>query len=126
VSVPLVHYDASTVATEHLPSCPSAIHMKLVPREAPLTYNLRELWVDAATFKICRAVAVFTGHVNLTKVLASITLDLDANGYISHYATSVTGHSFFAGSTTVQQEATYRALEPVDEAVWSASTVGRL
>ena len=125
VSAPLVHYDASIVFTESLPTCPGAIHLNLMPREAPLTYNLRELWVDAATSKICRAVAVYNGRVNHSKVLASITLDLDSNGFIDHFATSVTGRSFLTGSTTARQEGTFRSLETVDASAWSIANEAR-
>ena len=121
VSVPLVHYEVSTVATESLPNCQSAFHLKLVPRESPRTYNLRDLWVESATFKICRAVGVWIGRVNWSKALFSITLDLDANGFIEHFATAGTVRTLFFGSILTKQDATYSSLEPVDAAVWSAA-----
>ncbi len=120
VSATLVHYNVSTVGTEELTNCASAIHLKLDPLKDPLIYNLRDLWVDPGTSRVCKAVAVWQGHVNRTKVIAPVTLSVDGHGFINHYSTSVRARFLTGGVIIVQQEASYDDLHPVEESVWSA------
>lgn len=58
VSATLVHDNVTTVGTKDLVNGVSAIHLKLEPVKDPLIYIIRDLWVDRATARICKAVAV--------------------------------------------------------------------
>lgn len=58
--------------------------------------------------------------MNWKKVFAPVTLDLDGNGFINHHITSVSPHFLICGVISVQQEASYDDLRPVEESVWSA------
>ncbi len=120
VRVTYVHYKVRTAGTEDLPHCASSIHLRLEPLGDPWIYNLRELWVDPATSRICKAVAVWHGHINSTKVIAPITLDLDENGFITHFSTLVSAHFVIGGIVSVQQDGSYDHPQAVDESVWSA------
>ena len=112
------HYKVRSLGMEDLPNCASAIHLKLDPIKDPLTYNLRDLWVESETSRICKAVAVWRGRVDYTRVLASITLDLDEHGFINHYTTLVSGHTllFLGPIVSVRQDAAFANLQAVDEA----------
>ncbi len=121
VSVMQVHYNVSTAGTDDVPNCSSAIHLKLEPLQYPLVYNLRDVWVEPATSRICKAIAVWAGQVNRKKVLARITLNLNRNGFISQYTTSASAR-FLTGVVTVQQEGSYENFQSVEKSAWSAST----
>jgi len=63
---------------------------------------------------------VWHGHINSTKVIAPITLDLDENGFITHFSTLVSAHFVIGGIVSVQQDGSYDHPQAVDESVWSA------
>ncbi|HEV2642486.1 MAG TPA: hypothetical protein VGT98_07255, partial [Candidatus Elarobacter sp.] len=119
VRVTYVHYKVRTAGTEDLPSCASAIHLQLEPVGDPLIYNLRDLWVEPATSRICKAVAVWRGHIYWKNVIAPITLDLDEHGLITHWITTLRTR-LLAAVIISEEEASYENLQPVEESVWTA------
>jgi len=122
VSVTRINYNVTTVGTEDIPNCASSIHLKLEPQRDPLIYNLRDLWIDTATSRMCKAVAVWRGHVGAVRVLAPITLNIDGNGFINHFSTLVSAR-FLVGAMSIQQDASYDHLQAVDKSVWSAADI---
>jgi hypothetical protein len=91
VSVQNQVYDITNAGSEDLPQCSSSIHLALKPRFDPLRYNLREVWIDPTTSRICRAVAVWRDPVEFAvriQTVFAVTLDLDANGFVAHWTTT--------------------------------------
>jgi hypothetical protein len=62
---------------------------------------------------------VWPGQINSKRVIAPITLELDRNGFISHYAVTGSAH-FWTGTLTVHQEASYTPVQPAEKSAWSA------
>jgi len=110
-------YDVSNAGSEDLPSCRSAVHLVLKPLYDPLRYNLRDVWVNPTTSRICRAVAVWRDPVEFAvqvPTVFSVTLDVDSSGFVSHWET--TGVAKFIGMPySMTQDWTYSNIMPVSE-----------
>jgi CubicO group peptidase (beta-lactamase class C family) len=117
-----LHYTVTRAGVDDLARCPAAIHLRLEPLSDPMIYNLRDLWIDAASGAICRANAVYRAHINFTMTDATITLDLDADGLIDRYRSLVTVHLLF-GTDSALQVAAYDDILTVDEAAWTTAPV---
>ena len=91
-------YNVTNAGFEDLPRCNSALHLVLKPRFNPLRYNLRDVWINPPTSRICRAVAVWRDPI-------------DASGFVDHWATS--GVARFLGMPyAMAQDWTYSNIEP--------------
>lgn len=112
------YYTISTAGVAQLENCGTAIHLKLEPRKDPLRYNLRDLWIDEATSRICRAAAVWRAAVEVPTV-ATVTLDVNANGYITHFYTLATAH-VLVGTISASQDGTFTGIQPADESAWES------
>lgn len=130
VTVTYVHYTVQTVASEDLPDCARAIHLKLEPTADPLRYNLRDLWVDSTTSRICKAVAVWNGYLNMViqrkRVIAPITLELDRSGFITHWSTAISARFLLGGTMDVDQDGSYESLETIDSSAYELFNVEKL
>ncbi len=119
------HYKVTLSGREVLSGCGQAIHLKLEPLTAPMAYNLRDLWIDPATSRICKARAVWWSILDIMypqKVVATVTLDLNADGLIEHYATSVSARQLLA-TETARQDASFSDIRSVNESVWTTAPV---
>jgi len=112
-----VHYVVDALPLEDLPNCAEAIHLRLEPMGDPLRYNLRELWIDPATFRICRAIAVWRAPVITHDQDVSVLLDVDSGGYVTHWEITATARVAF-GSYTVRQDVYFSSIEPINAAIW--------
>jgi len=130
VTVSYVHYHVQTVASEDLPDCARAIHLKLEPIADPLRYNLRDLWVDSATSRICKAVAVWNGYINIIiqrkRVVAPITLELDRSGFITHWSTAISARFLIGAPISIEQDGSYDNLEPIESSDFDAFKTKKL
>jgi hypothetical protein len=83
-----VHYDVTLIGLARAaPGCTRAYHLKLVPNSHRERDNLRELWVDTSSFRVCKAVAIWNGGVVNGKVFpVTFTLVFDSNGLISTWS----------------------------------------
>jgi hypothetical protein len=110
-------YDVTMVGTEDLPACSSATHLALKPLLDPLRYNLRDVWINPTTSRICRAVAIWRDPVEFAvpiPTVFTVTLDVDSNGFVNHWAT--TGVARFIGMPyAMTQDWTYSNITPVTE-----------
>jgi hypothetical protein len=116
-------YKISTAGIETLENCGATIHLVLQPRKDPIRYNLRDLWVDETTSRICRAAAVWRATVEVPTV-ATVTLDVNADGYITHFHTVATAH-ILVGTLSATQDAIFTGIQPADESAWIAGPKGK-
>jgi hypothetical protein len=114
-----IHYAIDSLPDEDIPGCASALHLRLAPSEDPLRYNLRELWINPGTFQICRAIAIWRAPVAGHMQDVSVSLDVDPNGFVEHWQISTTARALL-GSYSLQQETSYRNIQPTDETAWSS------
>ena len=107
-------YNVTNAGFEDLPRCKSALHLVVKPLFNPLRYNLRDVWINPPTSRICRAVAVWRDPIEFAVQIATVftvTLDLDASGFVDHWATS--GVARFLGMPyAMAQDWTYSNIEP--------------
>jgi len=110
-------YDVTNAGTDDLPQCSSAVHLALKPLVDPLRYNLRDVWVNPTTSRICRAVAIWRDPVEFAvpiPTIFTVTLDVDANGFVDHWTTK--GVARFLGMPyAMTQDWTYRSIMTVAE-----------
>ncbi len=86
-------YTIALVGTEPRSWCGDAFHLTLTPKGDPLRDNLRDLWIDRTTFRICEAKAVRKVRIG-SPVDALMTIRLRRDGYVSSYLTTATGRMF--------------------------------
>lgn len=96
VVAPSVRYDVSRMRNEDITGCGTAIVLKLIPFRNPERYNLRQLWLDGSTYRICRAVAVWgnIARINDRPIPVTVQLDLDSQGRVVKWSTSGKGQGF--------------------------------
>jgi len=114
-------YSVTLDGVEDLQGCGHALHLKLKPLQDPMRYNLRELWVDASDARICKATGVWFATVERKKIVATIALDLNADGLINHYRTSVSAR-FLVLTVSGRQDGSINDIRSVSDTVWSAAT----
>jgi len=89
-----VHYDITRAASDPVPNCPDPVHLRLVPRSEPLRYNIREMWIDANTSRVCRAVLSWNiGHVGKRIFPIDVTVLLNADGFVTSWEATGAVHS---------------------------------
>jgi D-alanyl-D-alanine carboxypeptidase len=85
-------YRISLAGREEANGCPDAYRLALVPKRDPDVFNLRTLWIDASTLRICRAnVAWMLWIIVRTPVV--VTADVGPDGFVSHWTTTGTGRT---------------------------------
>lgn len=122
VSVQSHVYDVTKVGTENLPACISAIHLTLRPLIEPMRYNLRDVWINPTTSRICRAVAIWRDPVEFAvpiPTVFTVMLDVDPNGFVDRWTTK--GIARFAGLPyAMTQNWTYSNITAATEAALQA------
>jgi D-alanyl-D-alanine carboxypeptidase len=113
-------YKVTLVGADYLPGCGSAIHLKLEPLRDPVRYNVRGLWIDPNTSRICKANAVWQGQINGKKVYGEVTLSLNADGLIDRYSFSATAR-FVVASISAHQDGFLTDIRSVSQLVWAAA-----
>ena len=82
-----IRYDVTLIGRGTAPGCAGAYHLGLVPITDPERNNLRELWVDTSTFRVCRAIAIWKAGVADGHIFpVTFTLFFDRNGFISTWS----------------------------------------
>jgi hypothetical protein len=97
-----VHYRISLADELTSPGCARAYHLTLVPISNPDRNNLRDLWVDEATFQICKARAVWqAGTVNGRTFPITFTLYFNARGFVTDWAAQGSVGTLFAKASYI-------------------------
>jgi len=124
-TVMTLKYDVTIAGREDVSECAGAYHLVLVPRLAPSTNNMRDLWVDPTSFRICRANGIFRGSLNAGgKTIVSkpivIRLDVNSDGFVTHYNTIASFHFIIGGysSNTEEYYRNVRVAEKVDDGIF--------
>ena len=84
------NYTIAFVGDETTNGCVGARHIELTPNSSPIKFNLRELWIDASTHRICQADVERTISVG-SRVNAIMRITLWPDGYVSSASTVATG-----------------------------------
>jgi hypothetical protein len=80
-------YVVTLIGMSRAPGCAQAYDLKLVPKSHRERDNLRELWVDTSSFRVCKAVAIWNGGVVNGKIFpVTFSLSFDLNGLISTWS----------------------------------------
>jgi hypothetical protein len=114
-----VHYTIDSLGEDVLPDGSSADHLKLQPTQDPLRYNLRELWIDPATFRLRRAVAIWRAPMIAHAQDVPVTLDLDSQGFVERWHLAATARMLL-GSYSLEQETSYGNITASDQMAWSS------
>jgi hypothetical protein len=92
-----IHYQVTLVNHEAVRGCADAYHLKLVPTTDPDRNNLRELWVDTATFQACKALAAWkAGVVNGHIFPITFAVYFDERGFVTSWTAEGTMGKFLA------------------------------
>ncbi len=118
VEVVDVPYTIMADGTEDLPDCAQAIRLVLTPKLDPLKYNVRRLWIDPASMRICRAIAIWRGPVVTHDQDVPVTLDVGRDGMIESWTLTVTARLMFS-TYTETQDAYYTDVRPLLAQRWS-------
>jgi len=121
VAATVPRYKVTLSGIEDLPRCGTAVHLKLEPLRTPEVNNLRDLWIDPKTSRICRAVGAWYGRLNYARAIGLATLYFGTDGLIHGYSMLATAH-IVVGTDSIRHEALYKNIRLADESVWTAAT----
>ena len=109
-----VRYTVSLLDEGASPGCTRAYHLGLVPTSNPDRNNLRDLWVDKATFQVCKARAAWqAGTVNGRVFPITFTLYFNARGFVTDWAAEGTMRNLFSKASYIAS-GTYQNLKQFD------------
>jgi hypothetical protein len=107
-------YDISLAGTEPAGSCAAAFKLELRPKTEPETHALRELWVDTASGRICRA-TLFKMVWIIAREPVLIDMEIGPDGYVSRWHLAGTGR-FIVGSYSLRADGAFSELSVVPAA----------
>ncbi len=89
VSVP---YRATLVGEDGAGDCAQAYHLALRPTSDPDLHQLREIWIEPASMRICRATLEKRVYI-ISRERVDVTVDLGPGQFVDHYHLAGKGHT---------------------------------
>jgi len=111
VSVP---YHATFAGQEPAGDCALADHLVLVPTSEPDLHPLRELWIDPASTRICRA-TLEKRVLIVSRERINVTVDLNPEQFVEHWHLAGKGHTIL-GTYSLAADGTFRDIRNVETA----------
>jgi hypothetical protein len=97
-----VRYAVSLLDEAQTPGCTQAYHLGLVPISNPDRNNLRDLWVDTATFQVCKARASWqAGQVDGRVFPITFTLYFNSRGFVTDWAAEGAVRNLFSKASYI-------------------------